>query len=240
MFKLNDSLYFTSDIFQENILNFFGTKKLSFDKIDQKIFLTIKKEFSFVKQLFLVKQIHSSRVIVPSAKLYSNTLIRVGKGDGIVTDRSNVAIAVFTGDCLPVILSDGNVIGIYHAGWKGSLENIAKVAVEAMSRFGARVSEIKVALGPSIGACCYSVDQERARMFARAYPQWKEKILTFFGEKIFLNFPLLNYLQLIEVGVKKENVDYIPFCTYCDERFFSFRRDKKLEKEMISFVVKKE
>ena len=240
MLKLHDSLYFTSDIFNENILAVFSTRKLSFFKNDKKIFSTIKSLFPFIKAIFASHQVHGNKILFLSNKYEQKKgFFQLGKADGLIANFSNVALMVFTGDCLPVILSDGINIGIYHAGWRGSLANIASNAVSIFKKFGSRISNIKVAFGPSIGVCCYSINKEIAEHFSRKYPYWKDKILQKRERKIFLDFSLLNFLQLLESGIKRENIDFCPFCTSCDARFFSLRRDKQLKKQMVSFVVKK-
>ncbi len=159
--------------------------------------------------------------------------------DAILTNLKNCILLVKTADCLPVIYSDADFIAISHQGWRGTLENMAGKLLKKLQDLGSDPKKLKVALGPHIGDCCYDIPKEREKMFREKYPQWQEKILRRQDKKIFLNLGLLNFLQLIESGVSAENIDFFPFCTSCDRRYFSFRRDKKINGSNISLVVKK-
>ena len=111
--------------------------------------------------------------------------------------------------------------------------------VARMEEVGSRPENITVAIGPTIGDCCYDVTDDRYYQFLEEHESYASQVFSHRGGKWYMNLALLNYLLLREVGVKKENVDHFPFCTKCDTRFFSFRRDKKEDYgEMFSFVVK--
>ncbi len=239
MFKFKEDS-FVSTIFSDNIFNLFSTRKLPTYKIDQKIFLTIKSKWPFVKILIVPKQIHSNKVKVLYKKDVQNAgnILRIKNFDGVLTELPNIAVGILTADCLPVLLSDGKLVGAYHAGWKGSLKNIAKETIKKFEEIGGRIKKLKVALGPSTGECCYYVNKKRAELFSQAFPDWSNKILSKREGKIYLNLPLLNYLQLIREGVRRENIDFHLFCTSCDQRFFSFRRDGKILGEMISLIAR--
>ena len=92
------------------------------------------------------------------------------EGDGLVTAMTGVVLCIFTADCVPVLLADTErgVIGALHAGWRGTLAGIAGAGVRAMVRQGARASAIRALLGPSIGPCCYEVDDESGSAFRAA------------------------------------------------------------------------
>ncbi len=237
MLEVKDK-FITSTIFGKNILTVFGTVKLSIDNIDQKIFSTLREDFPFIKSLVIPKQVHKTRIKVLK-KVEFDKLNRYYGYDGLVTRLNNVALAVLTGDCLPVVYSDGDYIAISHQGWRGSLDNMAGSMVKVLIDLGVKLKNLKIAMGPSIGACCYSIDKNRADLFVKKYPNWQKEIILYSSGKIFLNLPRLNYLQLLEMGVSKENIDFFPFCTSCDHRFYSFRRDGKLNREMLNFVIKR-
>ena len=90
-------------------------------------------------------------------------------GDGIVTAEPGVMLGIFTADCVPILLVDSKrkVAGALHAGWRGVIADIADAGVRAMVQLGARPSDIRAALGPSIGQCCFEVDAELGDRFGR-------------------------------------------------------------------------
>ena len=84
-------------------------------------------------------------------------------GDGIVTKEKNVAIGVFTADCVPIVLVDtkNKIIDALHSGWKGTLNNIASQGVKVMKEtYGADENYIKAFIGPHNKSCCYEVSEE--------------------------------------------------------------------------------
>jgi copper oxidase (laccase) domain-containing protein len=109
-----------------------------------------------------------------------------------------------------------------------------------MLHLGGDKKDILVAIGPSIGTCCYDIDEERYYSFLEEFDGYSNKIFKIKRGKRYLNLAMLNYLQLLESGISEDNIDFFPFCTCCDtKRFFSFRRnDKKDYGEMLSFIVR--
>lgn len=148
-------------------------------------------------------------------------------GDGLVSKTHPVA--VFTADCVPVLLVDSsaNVCAAVHAGWKGTLGGIVKNAVTAMVKEGARVENIFAAIGPHIGACCYDVPQDRAEAFTKQCGMDEKMAFTKRGVwHLDIGWP--NYRQLIDAGVLPAHVDAPPTCTSCQNNvFFSYRKDSR-------------
>jgi YfiH family protein len=83
--------------------------------------------------------------------------------DGQWTERSGVLLGVAAADCVPILLADPHgPIGAAHAGWQGTTARVAEALVEALVGHGADRGRLVAALGPSIGPCCYTIDEERA------------------------------------------------------------------------------
>ena len=82
--------------------------------------------------------------------------------DGFVTNEPGVALTVFMADCLPALLHDpaAGVIGAVHCGWRGSVADVLGAAVTQMCALGAHPADIRAAIGPGIGACCFEVGPE--------------------------------------------------------------------------------
>ncbi|XP_040003837.1 purine nucleoside phosphorylase LACC1 isoform X1 [Xiphias gladius] len=93
--------------------------------------------------------------------------------DGVVTSQTGVVLAAPGADCMPILFADpvSKVIGAAHAGWKGTLMGVAMATVEAMvTELGCQVNDIVVAVGPSVGACCFTLDREQALDFVSIHP----------------------------------------------------------------------
>lgn len=164
-----------------------------------------------------LKQVHSARVL----RADSDGL--AGEGDALVTDREAVLVSVRTADCYPILLVDvkSRVVAAVHAGWRGTAAGIAVAALETM---GARRRDIRAAIGPGIGACCYYVGDEVARLFGRT-------------EAGHIDLAEWNRRQLIDAGVSEGNIEVIGQCTSCDAgQYHSFRRDKDQAGRMISYI----
>ncbi len=192
------------------------------------------------KTLVIPEQIHSVNIEVYDTE-NAGEIEKIPNTDGIVTRRHGVVLIVRTADCIPMVVCDKRqgVIGISHQGWRGSLKKMPFRMVEEMKRLGSDPVDITVAIGPSIGSCCYDIDEDRYYTFMSELNGYSEKIFRVRGGKRYLDLTKLTFLFLLESGVKKEHIDFFPFCTQCDRnRFFSFRRKTGKEyEEMFSFIV---
>jgi polyphenol oxidase len=164
-----------------------------------------------------VKQIHSSIVLDAAAGL--------PEGDALLSDRAGVSVGVKTADCVPILLVDPSVpvVAAIHAGWRGSAENIAAAAVrELVARWNIRPGNLRAAIGPSIGVCCYEVGPEVARRFGQQGP-------------VHLDLRAINEAQLRAAGVA--DIWKSGECTFCvPGRFYSFRREREQAGRMLSFI----
>ena len=174
-----------------------------------------------------VKQIHSSIVLDAAQATAADT------GDALLSDRVGVAVGVKTADCVPILLVDSThrVVAAVHAGWRGSSENIAGAAVEQLAaRWDTRPEDLRAAIGPSIGGCCYEVGAEVARRFEPWQPG-----LGAVESPVRLDLRAINETQLRGVGVT--NIWKSSECTFCvSGKFYSFRRERAQAGRMISFI----
>ncbi|MBH31980.1 MAG: polyphenol oxidoreductase [Candidatus Marinimicrobia bacterium] len=185
-------------------------------------------------------QLGISDRIAYARQIHSNTVISVdspgfvGEGDGLITDSSEVALAIQVADCVPVFLMErgGKARGLIHAGWKGTLRNIAREGVAMMvSTIGTDVNNLHCFLGPSIRSCCYQIGKDVAEQFR--IPHLTENG----GNRYTLDLHRTNLDQLIEAGVNNENISFDTKCTCCSKNgLHSFRRDTDAAGRNICFL----
>ena len=175
-------------------------------------------------------------------------------GDGLITATPGLLLGIQTADCLPIVLVDSKrrAVGVFHAGWRGTEKRIVEKGVGEMRRwFGTRPEDVKAAIGPGIGGCCYEVGEEVRTRFesqfsyaAKLFHEVKdsdpvrEKYPLLFltarapghGElppKIFLDLAEANRRQLLSVGVPAKTIAASPMCTNCrTDLLFSYRAEK--------------
>lgn len=183
-------------------------------------------------------QVHGRKValvtkeLVGAGAMYFKETIK--DTDALVTDLPGVPLLIFCADCVPVLFSDPvkGVCGVAHAGWKGTVAAIAKETVKAMQEsFGCLPENILAAIGPSIGSCCYEVD-DAVRDEAAS---WQEFFRPVFGKKGKYLFDMwgLNYSQLVDSGLKPENVFRSDVCTAHNYKLFcSYRAENSVTGRM--------
>ena len=160
--------------------------------------------------------------------------------DALITNLPHVLLTILTADCVPILLYDTKqqVIAAVHAGWKGSKAHIVKKTVKKMIQtFGSNASDIKAGIAPSIGGCCYEVGKEVTKHFfdtPHAYTAKK-------NDKYMLNLPHVNKHQLLDVGLKEENIEMSHICTACDvEHYFSYRKEQGCSGRFMSMIALKD
>lgn len=180
-------------------------------------------------------QVHSNIVVELSRPFEFN---KRQNSDAIVTAEKKFPIGVFTADCLPVMLWTDKCCAAIHAGWRGTLDNIVSKAIDKLiAIYGVPSSEIKAYLGPCIEPCCFEVGSELYENFCSRDNDYEQ--FFFEGDKLYLNIRDLNKFQLVQMGVKPENIFSITNCTFCHEGYYSFRRDKQRNGSMFNFIMLK-
>lgn len=159
--------------------------------------------------------------------------------DGLVCADSGVLLSVRGADCVTVLLYDvkNKICGACHSGWRGTAGGIVKNAVVEMCRLGAEAESIIAAIGPSVGGCCYSVNEDVLAEFVKA----NEAFMACFeyrGGTLFLNLQQAISQTLIEVGIKSENISDCGECTVCNgNNYFSHRKSGVMRGTMAAFIT---
>jgi YfiH family protein len=194
-----------------------------------------------VEQFLAVNQVHGDAIfIIKPHGSYFSTRDELNY-DAIVTSRADLAICIKTADCVPVFIVDKikKVIAVVHAGWKGSALGISAKVIRLMQKqYGCLPQDILAAIGPSIGKCCYEVDQVTADTFRKQnnsdlfLQQGKKK------DKWILDLAEANRRQILEAGVQESNVDVAGCCTACNQdMFFSHRGSGGITGRQVNFMM---
>lgn len=167
-------------------------------------------------------------------------MFSIGETDGVITRKKNIALTILTADCVPILFFDEKfqMIGASHQGWRGMLLRMPQKMTAKMVELGCKYEDIRVAIGPSINACCYGVQQDRAVQFRSEFPRSKSIVNQ--GSYFFLSLTALAYEQLFEVGILAANIEHKIACTSCQtDQYYSYRKsaDKVNFEEQASYIV---
>lgn len=155
-------------------------------------------------------------------------------GDALVTNRTGYAIGIVTADCLPIVLHDeeGGAIAVAHAGWRGSVQDIAGQTVARMKEsFGTKPESLVAYLGPSALSCCYEVQEDfchghECRGHVCRGHECPQNFLHKREYQIFFDNVSLNISQLLASGLLKKHINtQHSCCTICNSSYHSFRRE---------------
>jgi hypothetical protein len=188
-------------------------------------------------KIILASQTHSSNVVIVDemdSRGWESMSDAIANCDALISSVSGVVIGVMTADCVPILLFDNEkkVVAAVHAGWKGTKANIVAESVKIMrENFGC--DNIIAGIGPSICKCCYEVDEKLANDFSSLY----DNSVTIVDGKYMLDLQLINRLQLINAGVKDENIELSNICTACEnDSYFSYRKEGGCSGRFGSFI----
>jgi len=178
-------------------------------------------------------QVHETYIRVATSKdrggLYSPGQLAKKNpyhADGLITLTPGLALMIFTADCVPILLYDPmkRAIGAVHAGWRGTVSDIASTAVRKMeSEFGCVPADVKAAIGPCISKCCYETDADVADAIRLALPDATDDCFTQHGDKYMVDLKKVNYLLLRNAGL----IDIVisEECTSCSsDKYWSHRK----------------
>ena len=188
------------------------------------------------RKLFIQSLGYSVDDIVTPQQVHGTNILRVdeshrGRGsvsyedaipetDALITNIPDLALMLCFADCVPVLFADVDnlAVGIAHAGWKGTVNNIAQKTFLAMQEnFGTQPENCFVAIAPSICSSCYQVGENVLNSCDKKFVTQKE-------DKFYFDLQAANKAQLIEVGLPADNIDISGDCTCCKSGwYFSYR-----------------
>jgi YfiH family protein len=240
----------TSKVYGGNALNLGFTRDDSRSAVEnnRRLFLDALQLGGPSWRLISLRQTHSDIIhAVHGAPEHPLT------GDGLITRSPALLLGIQTADCLPVILADmrQHAIGVFHAGWRGTLKRIVEKGVGEMRRhFSTSPSDLRVAIGPGVHSCCYRVGEE-VRDHFRSQFGYADKLFRESRESnpVREKYPLLfltarapghgpdqpvlhldlveaNRQQLLDAGIHPANIAACELCTSCrTDLLFSYRAE---------------
>jgi len=191
------------------------------------------------------------------------------RGDAVMTEVPGMLLGVQVADCVPVLVADPKrkAVAAFHAGWRGTLKRIVERGIGRMRlRYGSRPEDLVAVVGPSIGACCYSVGEEVKHEFESQFAYWKELFSEVYdsdpvkekypllfltarapghsniGPQIHLDLWEANRRQLLDAGLSEKKVTVIGECTACTRvksgalKYFSHRGESGFAGRMIAAI----
>ena len=168
-------------------------------------------------------QTHTTNVLKVGRKDCGNGVTRprpYTDVDGLITDEPGVVLSTFFADCVPLYFVDPvhKAIGLSHSGWRGTVNRMGKVTLEAMqAAYGTNPADVIAAIGPSICQDCYEVSGDVALQFAEAFPGKEDRI---FYQKANGKYQLdlweSNRIVLTEAGVLPDHLSVTDICTCCN------------------------
>lgn len=173
--------------------------------------------------------VHGDKIAIVSAKDAGKI---IPETDALITRDKNVFLSVTFADCLPIFyfVPSHNIVGLAHAGWRGAAKNLAAKMLQVFSKeFQVKPSEILVAIGPHICQQHYQVGPEVAQAFGE-YPEALDND--------YLDLEQVVKTQLLDAGVLSANISTSDLCTFeRDDLFFSYRRDKSQDLQIMLAVI---
>ena len=173
--------------------------------------------------------------------------------DAFITNNRGTVLAALFADCVPLFFVDASsgAVGLAHAGWKGTASGIAAHTVQAMARdFGSKPANLRAVIGPSIGPCCYEVDDQviaaMDAILVQVLPpgaqiggKWAGNgfYQPVSGKKFMLNLQQVNRQIMIKAGIIPSSIEVTERCTSCGtDRFFSHRKEAGLTGRMAAWI----
>jgi YfiH family protein len=197
-------------------------------------------------RLCLVRQVHGAGVLHVGPATTPEALA-AAEVDAICTDLPGVGVGVFTADCVPLLVGDPitGAVAAIHAGWRGVVAGVAAAAVAQLVHAGSRPADLRVALGPAIGPCCFQVGDEVVAAFDAQLPAARAAgaiLAASPGDgraKSHIDLKRALGVQLEAAGVLPKHIDAGPECTMCDpaKRFYSYRRDHTETGQHLAVIV---
>lgn len=194
------------------------------------------------ESLVFTNQVHGTKVLMVDENDRGKGLVKESdlKGsDGLFTVTPNVTLVTFHADCAPIFLFEPsiNAAALLHSGWKGTLSDIVSEAMSAMKKIpGFDAGRVEAVIGPSIGFCCFEVDEDVYRLFRDKYAD-DAFYCRVSDSKWKIDLKGIIKTRLAEEGIDEKKINDCDICTKCrNDLFFSYRGDMGRTGSMAAFM----
>ncbi|HET6277906.1 MAG TPA: peptidoglycan editing factor PgeF [Candidatus Polarisedimenticolia bacterium] len=200
----------------------------------------VQAAMSAATPLRLLRQVHGAAVrVIGGDETTKAANGATPEGDALVTDRTGVAIGVRVADCVPILVCDPVRRGIaaVHAGWRGTVAGVLTATLETLTRrFGASAADMRLAIGPAIGPCCFEVGDEVIDSLLHHDPG-AATCVRLEGRRRLVDLTEANRRQALAAGVPSAQIRSANLCTVCHpELFLSYRREPARAGRMLAFI----
>lgn len=182
------------------------------------------------KRLVVPVQKHGALIAPVTSSDYNRTL----EVDGAISSSDDLCLTVTTADCISMLAADpqSGYFGAIHIGWRcyiaGILDNFSLLIEE----LGIDLSQLRIALGPAIEACCFEVGKDVAALFEPQY-------IRLDNNRLFVDLRKAVRNKIVSIGVDIARIENLAECSSClNDKYYSFRRDGKSPVQMVSFIYK--
>lgn len=192
------------------------------------------------KRLVFSDQIHETKIRVVSQEDLEHLPLEIEGIDGLVTDAKQVSLVTLYADCVPLFFLDpvAKVIGLSHAGWRGTVGKIGLETIRAFKEnFNSNPKDILVGIGPSIGKCCFEVDEPVAYEFDLAFKNAEGIIYSKPNNKYIIDLWEANKKALVEGGILESNITVTDLCTQCNKDVFFSHRGHKGKRGSLAAII---
>ncbi len=193
-------------------LNLGGTVGDDPENVNGNLELILKTVGYNLGQLVQVRQIHLAKVITARGPMDA-----IQNGDAIITNKPGLLLLMRFADCVPILFFDPvkNAVGIAHAGWQGTIKEIALHTVRAMEiQFQTNPADLIAGIGPSIGPDHYVIREDVSERVEAVFPKQVEEILIKDDDGVKLDLWKANAISLRKAGVKM--IEIAGICTGCN------------------------
>lgn len=171
-------------------------------------------------------------ILNPIYSANNNFKSKLSDIDGLITNVKGITLTTFHADCVPIYFFDTqkNVIALSHAGWRGTVNNIAGKTIDEMVRFyKCDPCDILCGIGPSICGDCFEVDKPVADEFFEKLP-FSDMFIKHANNKYYIDLWSINKQLLLDSNVPIENIEIGNICTKCNNDKFYSHRDVGFER----------